>query len=161
MAPHNDLQPTANPSLSSKLTADSLTGLGCLAAVILKPDTFEGLRFDFTRPLNQNFAICHSMFAGNVEVPTNNAQVIKMPMGTYEFGANLVSNRVRNTAMWHMKYGHGLCHAPAKEEPTVPCTSPLIIHTGKLAVKRYALCMQGNMMVGRILTDGRMTGRVK
>jgi mitochondrial import receptor subunit TOM40 len=80
--------------------------------MILKPDTFEGLRFDFTRPLNQNFAICHSMFAGNVEVPTNNAQVIKMPMGTYEFGANLVSNR-------------------------------------------------GNMMVGRILTDGRMTGRIK
>lgn len=80
--------------------------------MILKPDTFEGLRFDFTRPLNQNFAICHSMFAGNVEVPTNNAQVIKMPMGTYEFGANLVSN-------------------------------------------------QGNMMVGRILTDGRMTGRIK
>jgi mitochondrial import receptor subunit TOM40 len=68
---------------------------GCLAsAVILKPDTFEGLRFDFTRPLNQNFAICHSLFAGNVEVPTNNAQVIKMPMGTYEFGANLVSNQV-------------------------------------------------------------------
>lgn len=29
MAPHNDLQPTADPSLSSKLTADSLTGLGC------------------------------------------------------------------------------------------------------------------------------------
>jgi mitochondrial import receptor subunit TOM40 len=80
--------------------------------MILKPDTFEGLRFDFTRPLNQNFAICHSLFAGNVEVPTNNAQVIKMPMGTYEFGANLVSN-------------------------------------------------QGNMMVGRILTDGRMTGRIK
>ena len=62
--------------------------------MILKPDTFEGLRFDFTRPLNQNFAICHSLFAGNVEVPTNNAQVIKMPMGTYEFGANLVSNQV-------------------------------------------------------------------
>lgn len=27
-------------------------------------------------------------------MPTNNAQVIKMPLGTYEFGANLVSNQV-------------------------------------------------------------------
>ena len=28
-------------------------------------------------------------------MPTNNAQVIKMPLGTYEFGANLVSNQVQ------------------------------------------------------------------
>lgn len=28
-------------------------------AVALKPDIFEGLRFDFTKPLNQNFALCH------------------------------------------------------------------------------------------------------
>ena len=25
----------------------------------LKPEIFEGLRFDFTKPLNQNFALCH------------------------------------------------------------------------------------------------------
>ena len=35
-----------------------------------------------------------SIFMGNMEVPTNNQQVIKMPLGTYEFGANLVSNQV-------------------------------------------------------------------
>jgi hypothetical protein len=31
---------------------------------------------------------------GNMEVPTQNNQAIKMPMGTYEFGANLVTNKV-------------------------------------------------------------------
>lgn len=79
---------------------------------VLKPEVFEGLRFDFNKPLNQNFALCHSIFMGNVEVPTANQQVVKMPLGTYEFGANLVTN-------------------------------------------------QGNMMIGRVLTDGRMTGRIK
>lgn len=40
---------------SASLSWPLLFGL----AVILKPETFEGLRFDFTRPLNQNFAVCH------------------------------------------------------------------------------------------------------
>ncbi|KAI7846351.1 hypothetical protein COHA_000188 [Chlorella ohadii] len=79
----------------------------------LKPDLFEGLRFDLTKPLNHNFALSHSIFMGNIDVPTANpSQVVKMPMGTYEFGANLVSNR-------------------------------------------------GNLMLGRITSDGRLTGRVK
>jgi hypothetical protein len=30
-----------------------------LAAVSLKPDTFEGMRFDITKPLNHNFALSH------------------------------------------------------------------------------------------------------
>ena len=37
-----------------------------------------------------------SIFMGNVEVPTQNQQVVKMPLGTYEFGANLVTNAVRH-----------------------------------------------------------------
>jgi len=126
---------------------------------VLKPELFEGLRFDFTKPLNQNFALSHrclqsisykthwtpatcailgqpytarlhpmascyfsvatdsiatsrygtlavlmvkiaccSIFMGNMEVPTTNQQVVKMPLGTYEFGANLVSNQVGGTA---------------------------------------------------------------
>jgi mitochondrial import receptor subunit TOM40 len=80
--------------------------------VSLKPDLFEGLRFDLTKPLNHNFALSHSIFMGNVDVPTANSQVVKMPIGTYEFGANLVTNR-------------------------------------------------GNLMLGRITSDGRLTGRVK
>lgn len=31
---------------------------------------------------------------GNMDVPTQNNQPIKMPMGTYEFGANLASSSV-------------------------------------------------------------------
>ena len=31
---------------------------------------------------------------GNLEVPTQHAQPIKMAQGTYEFGANLISNQV-------------------------------------------------------------------
>jgi hypothetical protein len=49
---------------------------------------------------------------GNVDVPTSGSQVVKMAIGTYEFGANLVTNK-------------------------------------------------GNLMLGRITGDGRLTGRVK
>ena len=35
------------------------------------------------------------MFMGNVEVPSQAAAPIKMSMGTYEFGAHVVSNSVR------------------------------------------------------------------
>jgi mitochondrial import receptor subunit TOM40 len=58
----------------------------------LKPDHFEGMRFDLTKPLNNNFALSHSIFMGNVDVPTANGQLVKMSMGTYEFGANLITN---------------------------------------------------------------------
>ena len=53
-----------------------------------------------------------SIFMGNIDVPTSGSQVVKMSIGTYEFGANLVTNK-------------------------------------------------GNLMLGRITTDGRLTGRVK
>ena len=39
------------------IRARTLSSLCC--AVALKPEIFEGLRFDFTKPLNQNFALCH------------------------------------------------------------------------------------------------------
>ena len=32
---------------------------GSSPAVSLKPDLFEGLRFEFSKPLNQNFAFTH------------------------------------------------------------------------------------------------------
>ena len=38
--------------------------------------------------------LMYSIFMGNMDVPTQNNQPIKMPMGTYEFGANLVSSKV-------------------------------------------------------------------
>lgn len=81
----------------------------------LKPDCFEGLRFELTRPLNNNFFLTHSMFMGNIELPggaTGSKQTIKMPVGTYEFGANLLSEK-------------------------------------------------GHFALGRITTDGRLSGRLK
>lgn len=77
----------------------------------LKPDLFEGMRFDFTKPLNQKFYLSHSVAMGNVEIPTGNPnQIVKIPQSTYEFGANLID----------AKY----------------------------------------MLIGRMLTDGRMSGRM-
>jgi len=79
--------------------------------VSLKPDLFEGVRFDFAKPLNAKFSLSHSVYMGSIEVPTQSTQVVKMPMATYEFGANWLDTRT--------------------------------------------------MLIGRILTDGRMTGRIK
>ncbi|MEW5303334.1 MAG: hypothetical protein WDW38_001658 [Sanguina aurantia] len=77
----------------------------------LKPDLFEGMRFEITKPLNQNFFLSHSLFMGNMEMQTGGRQIIKTPIGNYEFGANVI----------HDKF----------------------------------------MMLGRIATDGRLSGRVK
>ncbi|KAJ7110698.1 hypothetical protein O6H91_Y570400 [Diphasiastrum complanatum] len=81
------------------------------ALMSLKPELFEGLRFDFTKPLNQKFSLSHSVFMGSVEVPSQSAQTIKVPSAHYEFGANFLDQRL--------------------------------------------------MLIGRILTDGRMSARVK
>lgn len=40
---------------------DTGTHVACTAS--LKPETFEGLRFDFSKPLNQNFALTHQYVA--------------------------------------------------------------------------------------------------
>jgi mitochondrial import receptor subunit TOM40 len=79
--------------------------------VSLKPELFEGLRFDFSKGVNQKFSLTHSIFMGSVEVPSQGAQTIKVPASSYEFGAILVDG-------------------PA-------------------------------MMIGKVFTDGRLTGRVK
>lgn len=77
----------------------------------LKPELFEGLRFDFTKPLNQKSSLSHSVFMGSVEVPSQSTDIIKVPSAHYEFGANFLDPKL--------------------------------------------------MLVGRILTDGRLNARVK
>lgn len=52
------------------------------------------MRFDITKPLNQNFFLSHSLFMGNMELGAGGRQILKAPMGTYEFGANIVSEKV-------------------------------------------------------------------
>jgi len=77
----------------------------------LKPDLFEGMRFELNKPLNPNFFLSHSLFMGNMDLSTGGRQQLKAPMGNYEFGANVIS--------------------------------------------------ESFMMLGRITTDGRLSGRVK
>nr|QKY15283.1 mitochondrial import receptor subunit TOM40-1 (TOM40-1) [Polytomella parva] len=81
------------------------------SSMALKPELFEGMRFELNKPLNPNFFLSHSMFMGNVEMPTGGKQIVKTPIGNYEFGANVINE----------KY----------------------------------------MFLGRIATDGRLSGRIK
>ncbi|KAJ8646509.1 hypothetical protein MRB53_008257 [Persea americana] len=81
------------------------------ALMSLKPELFEGLRFDFTKGLNQKFSLSHSVFMGSMEIPSQSKDIIKVPTAHYEFGANFLDPKL--------------------------------------------------MLVGRILTDGRLNARVK
>ncbi|KMZ58667.1 Mitochondrial import receptor subunit TOM40 [Zostera marina] len=64
------------------------------ALMSLKPDLFEGMRFDFTKGLNQNFALCHSVFMGSTEHPSQSGDIVKVPSSNYEFGANFLDPKL-------------------------------------------------------------------
>ncbi|XP_006644056.1 mitochondrial import receptor subunit TOM40-1-like [Oryza brachyantha] len=64
------------------------------AFMSLKPDTFEGLRFDFTKGLNPFFGLSHSVSMGSMELPSQGAEVIKVPTSNYEFGANFMDPKM-------------------------------------------------------------------
>ena len=81
------------------------------ALMSLKPELFEGLRFDFTGGLNQRFSLSHSVFMGPTELPTQSADIVKIPTAHYEFGANFIDPQM--------------------------------------------------MLIGRVMTDGRVNARVK
>ncbi|XP_072977762.1 mitochondrial import receptor subunit TOM40-1-like [Typha angustifolia] len=81
------------------------------ALMSLKPELFEGLRFDFTKGLNQKFSLSHSVFMGSMELPSQSSDTIKVPTAHYEFGANFLDPKL--------------------------------------------------MLIGRVLTDGRLNARVK
>uniref|UniRef100_A0A1D1Y154 Mitochondrial import receptor subunit TOM40 1 n=1 Tax=Anthurium amnicola TaxID=1678845 RepID=A0A1D1Y154_9ARAE len=81
------------------------------ALMSLKPELFEGMRFDFTKALNQRFSLTHSVLMGSMEVPSQSTEAVKVPTAHYEFGANFLDPKL--------------------------------------------------MLVGRILTDGRLNARIK
>nr|KJB77414.1 hypothetical protein B456_012G135700 [Gossypium raimondii] len=89
------------------------------ALMSLKPETFEGLRFDFTKGLNQKFSLSHSVVMGPTEIPSQSAETIKIPTAHYEFGANFIDPN------WGQSWFSQL------------------------------------MLIGRVLTDGRVNARVK
>ncbi|XP_019168385.1 PREDICTED: mitochondrial import receptor subunit TOM40-1-like [Ipomoea nil] len=81
------------------------------AFMSLKPELFEGMRFDFTKALNQRFSLSHSVFMGPTEIPSQSTETIKIPTSHYEFGANFIDPKL--------------------------------------------------MLLGRLMTDGRLNARVK
>ncbi|XP_047943909.1 mitochondrial import receptor subunit TOM40-1-like [Salvia hispanica] len=64
------------------------------ALMSLKPELFEGLRFDFTKGLNQKFSLSHSVMMGPTEIPAQSAETIKIPTANYEFGANFIDPKL-------------------------------------------------------------------
>jgi mitochondrial import receptor subunit TOM40 len=64
------------------------------AFMSLKPELFEGMRFDFTKGLNHKFSLSHSVFMGPMEIPSQSAETIKIPTANYEFGANFMDPKL-------------------------------------------------------------------
>ncbi|CAJ2676006.1 mitochondrial import receptor subunit TOM40-1-like [Trifolium pratense] len=62
------------------------------AMMSLKPELFEGCRFDFTKMLNHKFSLNHSVSMGPIEIPSQSAEVIKIPTSNYEFGATFIDH---------------------------------------------------------------------
>uniref|UniRef100_A0ACD5VXE1 Uncharacterized protein n=1 Tax=Avena sativa TaxID=4498 RepID=A0ACD5VXE1_AVESA len=60
----------------------------------LKPELFEGFRFDLSKGISQNFSISHSLSMGNMEIPTQGADVVKVPTTSYDFGANFIDSKL-------------------------------------------------------------------
>ncbi|KAL0369868.1 UNVERIFIED_CONTAM: Mitochondrial import receptor subunit TOM40-1 [Sesamum angustifolium] len=73
------------------------------ALMSLKPELFEGLRFDFTKGLNQKFSLSHSVMMGPTEIPSQSSETIKIPTAHYEFGANFIDPKL--TSEPHMSHG--------------------------------------------------------
>ncbi|XP_021997565.1 mitochondrial import receptor subunit TOM40-1 isoform X2 [Helianthus annuus] len=58
--------------------------------VSLNVEHFEGMRVDFTKFLNQRFSLTHSTLMGPTEIPSQYAEIIKIPTAHYAFGANFM-----------------------------------------------------------------------
>ncbi|KAG8371613.1 hypothetical protein BUALT_Bualt13G0106500 [Buddleja alternifolia] len=60
-------------------------------AASLTLEVFEGMRFDFTKGLNQNFSLSHSVMLGRaIEGSSTSSETNITPSAQYEFGANFV-----------------------------------------------------------------------
>ncbi|CAI0416428.1 unnamed protein product [Linum tenue] len=94
-----------------ELQREAISIVPNLHMLSLKPELFEGMRFDFTKGLNPKFSLSHSVFMGPMELPSQGAETLKIPTAHYEFGANFIDPKL--------------------------------------------------MLIGRVLTDGRLTARVK
>ncbi|XP_010500600.1 PREDICTED: probable mitochondrial import receptor subunit TOM40-2 [Camelina sativa] len=64
------------------------------AYMSLKPELFEGFRFDYNKIVNQKFFVSHNVSMGPTEVPTQHSEVIKIPTASYDFGATFVDPKL-------------------------------------------------------------------
>ncbi|CAN8321314.1 unnamed protein product [Cochlearia groenlandica] len=66
------------------------------AYMSLKPELFEGFRFEFNRKLNQKFSLSHSLMMGPTdrEVPSQIYEICKIPTSNYEFAANFIDPKL-------------------------------------------------------------------
>ncbi|KAK9726816.1 hypothetical protein RND81_05G239100 [Saponaria officinalis] len=60
------------------------------ALMSLKPESFEGARFDYNKALSPKFFLSHSVTMGPMEVPSQSPETLKIPTSNYEFGANYI-----------------------------------------------------------------------
>jgi hypothetical protein len=113
--------------------------------VSLKPDLFEGLRFDLTKPLNHNFALSHSIFMGNVDVPTANSQartlhIKHFPLRAAPRGVRLAACVLGCRVLSPCKYSRGISLSGALiEVPRRPCPRLLADRWSRCPLARMSL----------------------
>ena len=64
----------------------------------MRCDTFDGLRFDFTKPMNQVFSVGHSIYMGSSDLGVQQGQMLKAGYANYEFATNLIAGGMLPTA---------------------------------------------------------------
>ena len=64
----------------------------------LRCDTYDGMRFDFTKPLNQVFSVGHSIYMGGQDLGVQQGQMLKCGFANYEFATNLIAGGMLPTA---------------------------------------------------------------
>lgn len=102
-----------------------------------------------------------SIFMGSVPHPTQSN--IKVPVSHYEFGANLMDPMVRVLTVSSFTSLYSLPHIPE----LLTCTHhlPQMLEMWSLLYDIVLCNAQGKtqmvMLIGRILTDGRMSARIK
>lgn len=87
-----------------------------------------------------------SVFMGPMELPSQSAEVIKIPTSHYEFGANFLDPKVHNLAIFFINL------------------LKVFMSNQSIEVLFLIICIFftfQKMLVGRIMTDGRLNLRIK
>ncbi|TQD99845.1 hypothetical protein C1H46_014583 [Malus baccata] len=89
------------------------------AIMSLRPELFEGMRFDFFKRLDHKFSLSHSVSMGPVTIPRQSAEILKVPTANYEFGANFIDHPKGSDYRSQITLGNGaLCQASYMQSVT-------------------------------------------